>query len=54
VFGAVSECATEKSVYFPTLPIRNRQYDDLLSKLNNKAQPHCRSSFYSGLKFEQE
>jgi hypothetical protein len=43
-----------KKVYFRSLPISNRQYDDLLSKLNNKTQPHCRSSFYSGLKFEQE
>jgi len=43
-----------KMAYFDSVPISNRQYDDLQSTLNNKTQPHCHSSFYSGLKFEQE
>jgi hypothetical protein len=54
VFGAVSECATEKVVYFDSLPISNRKYDDLQYLLNNKTQPLCHSSFDSGLKFERE
>jgi len=48
------EMCSWKMAYFDSVPISNRQYDDLQSTLNNKTQPHCHSSFYSGLKFEQE
>jgi hypothetical protein len=43
-----------KRVYFDSLPISKRKYDDLQSTLNNKTQPHCHSRLYSGLKFEEE
>jgi len=41
-------------VYFDSLPISKRKYDDLQSLINNKTLSHCQSVFYSELKLEQE
>ena len=54
IFGALSVFAAEKNAYFDCLPISNRKCDDLQSILNDKNQPHCHSSSYWGMKFEQE
>ena len=45
VFGAVSDGATEKNIYFHSLPISDRKYDDLHSLLNNETQPQWHWSF---------
>ena len=50
----LSKCAVIKKTYFDSLPILKRKYDDLQSVVNNKILPHCPSSFYNGLKLEQE
>jgi hypothetical protein len=43
-----------KKAYFNSLPISEIKYNDLPSLINNKILPRCHSSFYNGLKFDQE
>jgi len=44
----------KKKTYLDFILISKSKYDDFQSLKNNEILLHCHSSFYIGLKFEQE